>query len=185
MKYRTCPDCGANLDFGETCECAKKNETDAPTTTRQPRNPKGLPQNKIPSDWEDVKTLCNLRKILMQTNATNKDVAAAVQDIFPRFNRQLLTQATNWETYGVLIHPMALAYICSSFGIESAAADAKAGKPRKQSRRLGKQLTFRCTETFYEEMLTAMDACGFSTVQGFIENIVTLYLGRLNNGERI
>ncbi len=25
MKYRTCPHCGAHLDYGEKCECQEKN----------------------------------------------------------------------------------------------------------------------------------------------------------------
>lgn len=24
MKYRVCPDCGLNIDFGEICECKKQ-----------------------------------------------------------------------------------------------------------------------------------------------------------------
>lgn len=25
-QYRTCPDCGAHLDFGEKCDCKRKQE---------------------------------------------------------------------------------------------------------------------------------------------------------------
>lgn len=28
MMYRTCPYCGAHLDFGEVCDCKQKNDCD-------------------------------------------------------------------------------------------------------------------------------------------------------------
>lgn len=34
MKYQTCEKCGANLDFGEKCDC----ETEAPTSGKAGRN---------------------------------------------------------------------------------------------------------------------------------------------------
>ena len=35
--YRTCPLCGANLDPGESCDCAEKKQPDTPPQMRQSR----------------------------------------------------------------------------------------------------------------------------------------------------
>lgn len=40
MKYRVCPDCGLNIDFGEICDCRKENERETPATMSHARQEK-------------------------------------------------------------------------------------------------------------------------------------------------
>lgn len=117
MKYRECPKCGAHLDAGEVCDCQKKQE-DAPDAAGTPSQDTANTCKFILSDSSCIVNLCLvLRRIMAQTGAMGKDAALIVRRIFPKFNRQLLTQCKEWAEYGVIIHPAALQAICDAYGV--------------------------------------------------------------------
>lgn len=59
-KYVSCEFCGANLDFGERCDCLKKRGHTAANGTPDRKNPTSILSKKI-SDVKDKEAgLCHL-----------------------------------------------------------------------------------------------------------------------------
>lgn len=119
----------------------------------------------LPFSASDVNKSLGLKCVLDAISAKNRDVTAAVCEVFPSFNRQLLTQCTNWEKYGVILHPAGMKKIEDTF-----VPDIK--KPKKPNRRRNKQVTFRVILPIYEKMLESMALHKFSTIQNYIEFLV-------------
>lgn len=178
MKYQVCPDCGANLDFGEICDC-KKERDDSPTKQAAPSAKETTTTSIVSCDSEDVKKLLALKETLAQTDEKGKNVAAMVRDIFPSFNRQLLTACINWERYGVLIHPVAFNRICNFYGVSPVTEHKTV--TRSVNRR--KQITFRCSEKMYDDILSAMRECGIYSMQSFVELVVQLYVSKITSAD--
>ena len=162
MKFHTCPDCGAALDFGEICDC-QKNENDTALTTVPPSET----TDRVPEIHADVKDCEILGDWLKATGAMHKDVALVLQNRFPLITRQLLSQCTHWERYGVILHPAGLETIAYEYGLDLTQ------KPRhSQKRRKTRQITFRCSEISYGEIADAKEALGLDTDQAFIETAI-------------
>lgn len=60
-----------------------------------------------------VKMLMRCREHREGTGMQAKDAALIIREIFPKFNRQLLSQCENWKEYGILIHPAGLQHLLS------------------------------------------------------------------------
>lgn len=124
-----------------------------------------------------------LKDVHHRTGAMGKDIAAVVQDVFPKFTRQLLAQCENADKYGILLHPAALELICNAYKIELSPAEfsaevSKEPKAKKQSKRkLPRKLTLRMTETDFERLQQRLHDDGFQTVQAWIYHTVIKALG--------
>lgn len=167
MKYRTCPDCGASLDFGETCDCKKESDTAAtvpPSTGKDAddiltENRATVKDSEILSEW------------IKATGAQSKDIAAFLKERFPMMTRQLLTQAAHWERYGVILHPDGIEMIADQYGL-----DLRQKPKHSQKRRAKKVITFRCIQRTYEKIQNAKAAADIETDQDFIATAVDFYL---------
>lgn len=178
MQYKTCPECGANLDFGEICDCTKKEN--APAATEAPSSDKlVLTSSSLSESPLDVNHCLMLREIHQKTGAMGKEIALVVRDVFPKFNRQLLSQCEAPEQYGIIIHPAALQTICSAYGIRLQMDDPvvtveeEAPKAKKESRRkLPRKLTLRMTERDFERLQEHVKAGGYESVQAWLYDAV-------------
>lgn len=184
MTPKICPDCGAALDACEICDCKKKKDVPAATGTPLGGSDGDNDSAVTLSDpvW-DVNFLLQLKEIREGTGAMAKDVALVVQNIFPKFSRQLLSQAESWRNYGVIIHPDGLRAICEAYGIrlckpEVAVTVEKEAAPRKRERRkLGRKLTFRMTHGDFEVLQQRVQDDGFTSVQAWLYAKITELLG--------
>lgn len=190
MGHRTCPDCGASLDPCEICDC-KENEG-APAGTGTPSGGNDCGRDSIFSlsnPYWDVNNLLRLKEVREGTGVLAKDVAAVVQNRFPKFNRQLLSQAEAFEKYGVIIHPDGLRAICVAYGIlltdpkVQVEEDPKPIKKKPAHRKLGRKLTFRMTNGDYEVLQKAVERDGFESVQAWLYAKITALLGGTENAE--
>ena len=161
-----CPDCGANLDPGEVCDCKKEKE-DAPADT-------GTPSRKVLLDCSlsefpvEVNACVHLRDVRAASGATGKQLVSVVKDAFPKFNRQLLAQLEAPEKYGAIIHPNALRLFCDAYGVEIETA-VKTAKPRKQERRkLPHKLTVRISDHDFALLQLRIEKDGYGTVQSWV-----------------
>ena len=167
MKYKTCPDCGAFLDFGEICGCKKESDTAA---TVSPSKEKDA-DNIVPEYRATVKDCELLPEWIKATGYQAKDVAVTLKDRFPMMTRQLLAQACHWERYGVILHPDGLEILADQFGL-----DLNQKPKHSQKRKPKKALTYRCTSRMYDRILSAKQKLGIDTDQEFIAVAVDAYL---------
>ncbi len=115
--YKTCPHCGAHLDYGERCDCQEKRE-DASDAAETPSQDSTICTSEIVSGLPgNVNPCLRLREIRQQTGVMAKDAALVVREVFPKFNRQLLAQCEAWDKYGITIHPDGLKAICDAYGV--------------------------------------------------------------------
>lgn len=189
MAFKKCPDCGASLDPCEQCDCKEKEDVPAGTGTSSGGNSgNDISTVSVAEPFWDVKNLLRLREVLEHTGAMAKDVAPVVQNLFPKFNRQLLAQAGSYEKYGVIIHPDGLKAICDAYGIRLNAPEIpisveKEAKPKKAERRkLGRKLTFRMTDGDFEVLQQRVQDDGFTSVQAWLYQKITELLGGAVDG---
>ena len=116
MQYHVCPDCGANLDPNEPCDCREQRE-DASDAAETPSKKMLGTTVSVTNQTIDVKACEDLRLIRQQTGTMAKDAALIVREVFPKFNRQLLAQCEAWDKYGIIIHPDGLRAICKTYGV--------------------------------------------------------------------
>ena len=179
MSHRTCPDCGSRLDPNEICDCKKE---DLPDATGKPSGGNAVHYGSaltLADPYRDVNTLAQLKEIREGTGAMAKDVALVVQNVFPKFSRQLLSQAESWSSYGILIHPDGLRAICEAYGIQLPPPDlGLVVKVRKRPRRrLARKLTFRMTYDDYDALQMRVQGDGFTSIQSWLYAKITELLG--------
>ncbi len=116
MQYRTCPDCGANLDPNEPCTCHEEKE-DASDAAETPSKKMLGTTVSVSNQSFDVNACEKLREVRQQTGTMAKDAALVVREVFPKFNRQLLAQCEAWDKYGIILHPDGLRAICKAYGV--------------------------------------------------------------------
>lgn len=184
---RTCEFCGARLDPNEICDC-KKNE-DASAGTETPSRGEGAGDCTsiaiLSEPYRDVNNLLRLKGIRESTGSMAKDVATLLRTIFPKFTRQLLSQAENPEQYGVLIHPAAMELICTTYQIrlETSAPKITVDKPKKKpNRRLGRKLTLRMTPGDFDVLQKRVQSDGYESVQAWLYTQIMQLLGGTNHG---
>ncbi len=102
MIYKTCPDCGANLDPGETCDCAKEkklpatNET-ASLNTHTDNGDSTVSEYSISDNLELVKTF-DLRDLRQKKNLPGKDVIELLRKHFLGYDKTVQSKAENPES---------------------------------------------------------------------------------------
>ena len=182
---RTCEFCGAHLDPNEICDCKKNEDASAATETSSRGEVAGVGTSIaiLPEPYRDVNNLLRLKGVRESTGSMAKDVATLLRTIFPKFTRQLLSQAENPEQYGVLIHPAAMELICTTYQIRLDKSGPKitVDKPRKKpNRRLGRKLTLRMTPGDFDVLQKRVQSDGFESVQAWLYTQIRKLLGGPN-----
>lgn len=177
MKYKECPDCGAALDHGERCDCRDKENEGTPAATGAPSSGndwrRGSASN-LSDPYRDVNQLEQVKKLREDSGAMAKDVALVVRELFPKFNRQLLAQCENWESYGVILHPNGLRAVCNAYHLklpelpDVAVTEEREAPKKSENRKLGRKLTFRMTMDDYEVLQNRVRKDGYETVQAWL-----------------
>ena len=178
MSIRKCPECGASLDPQEICDCQETKKEDNPAATGSPSksgNSETISTNNISNPYDDVNNLLRAKQIRESAGALAKDVAEVIREtLFPKFNRQLLSQCEQWEKYGIILHPDGLRLICETYGIK---LEPDLPPVKKTKRRLNRKLTFRVTDSDYERFEKRMQDDGYNTLQAWLYSIINLYMG--------
>ncbi len=167
MFYVKCPDCGAHLDPGESCDCHKVKMSQTQSTSRTGA------AHRTPN----INDCLNLKEIRQETGAMAKDVALVIREHFPKFNRQLLSQCEAWEKYGIIAHPDILSIICDTYGVTLPSLPSEvvitAVEPKKQpNRKLDRKLTFRLKSTDYQLLERRVKESGCRSSQEWLYEVV-------------
>ena len=158
--YNTCPDCGANLDPGEKCEC----------------NGKGLPRSNgnspskngsstiVAQNSEDVKTE-PLRKLRISKAIPAKEMVEVVRGIFPKYDKMLQSKCERSSEYGVRIRPEAMDALVAKYAPEEL---EKIKRKRRGGHRLTCRVTCRLEDAEYSEVVKLVREDGFDTIQAWL-----------------
>lgn len=165
--YKTCPMCGANLDPGEACDCTKKEDRPAGTGTVQ----KQSPYDQDTTDPGKSQAANPLTALRVNNGLKAKEVVTVVRDVYPKFDKPLLSKCEHPDQYGVELLPPGMEALRVAFGLPD-----EPGKPWKaDSHRRTCRISARLTEPDYEALQRKLRA-GNLTAQEWIEGHVHQYL---------
>ena len=169
MKYKTCPDCGAHLDFNEPCDCKEKEDT--PDAAGMPsQNVNANDGDIVPTKFPNVNDCFRLREVRELTGVQAKDLSKLVQSRFPKFTRQIMSQCESYDKYGCLPHPDVLRIICEAYDIKLDSKPVRKGENYK--RKLGKKVTLRMTEKDFEWLQGQVEQDEYPSVQAWLYALI-------------
>lgn len=103
-----------------------------------------------------------------------RDMAETVQDLYPRFDRYLLSKCEASDQYGVELRRDALKRLYMTY----APTEWKKIQRRHTDRhRLTRSIRCRLDEPTYQALLSVIHENGFETVQDWLESTVRVILG--------
>lgn len=177
MKFETCPDCGAHLDFGEACGCMNFSEKERRAPDRDSeRSPKketyhapSIAQIDLKSKSEMLIFLRELKKI------TPAGMVEVVKRGFPRFTRSLLSNCEHENEYGVELKNDALDALISEIAPELLEA---VRRRRQGGHKLTRRIACRLKDEEYDALLNFIREDGFDTMNDWLVKTVRRYLKR-------
>ena len=185
MIYKTCPDCGANLDPGEICDCAKEkklpatNET-ASLNTHTDNGNSTVSEYSIADNPELVKSF-DLRDLRQKKELTVKDIIAVLQPEFPGFDKTVNSKAENPHKYGVTLYYKAIDIILRNYAPEML---KKEKRRRNGYHKLTATLFCRVDTDTYNRFKAAIKRAGYETVQAALTELALKFIEtEENNGE--
>ena len=140
------------------------------------RNQEGFDQiDNLPQEDQIVKSersrAAQLQWLLSHTEGS-RELVDAVQTIYPRFDKSLLSKAKNAERYGVEICGDALKHLWLTYAPEEYAKR----KRNSDGHILTRRLQCRVDEETYQQVRYKCEMDGFKDVNEFLYRLVRLYL---------
>ncbi|MGN0787086.1 MAG: hypothetical protein ACI4OB_06810 [Christensenellales bacterium] len=172
MKLNTCPDCGANLDPGERCDCHEENEKE------QPHANENCPKGKKPYDIiAHIKVNCNnpLQYIRTVKQIPAKEVVEFVRGLHPKYDKTLQSKCERLEDYGVELETEAMIAVVEAYAPELLIEKPTAVR-QAENRRLKCRISCRLEDELYAKLLLTLKAKGFMTVQDWLHEMISIYL---------
>ncbi len=161
-KCRPCPDCGANLDYGEKCDCNGKG---LPRGNEESPNNGGSSTSTIISQKSDDVKPEPLRELRISKSIPGNDLVDVVRVLFPKYDKTLQSKCERSDEYGVRIRPEAMDALYAKFAPELL---EKIKYKRQGCHRLTKRVSCRLGDSEYAELLEAIREEGFDTMQAWL-----------------
>lgn len=115
----------------------------------------------------------DLRELRLNRQLPAKDMVAVVQEIYPKFDKTVLSKCEHGEEYGVTIKPDALDALLSKFTPEQQAAC----KRRKSDKhRLTCRISGRLENVDHEALQRHTKDDGYDTIQDWLTAVVRAYI---------
>ena len=185
MIYKTCPDCGANLDPDETCDCAKEkklpatNETASLNTHTDNDDDHTVSEYSI-SDYPELVKSFDLRDLRQKKELTVKDIIAVLQPEFPGFDKTVNSKAENPHKYGVTLYYKAIDIILHKYAPEML---AKEKCRRNGYHKLTAMLSCRVDNDTYNRFKAAIKRAGYETVQAALTELTIKFIESEENSK--
>lgn len=113
-----------------------------------------------------------LRDLRLSSGIPAPEIAAAVKEIFPKFDRYLLSKCEQPDLYGVSLLPR---------GMKAVRALAPEIRPKKKdSHRNQFRIYCRMDESTYHRLISQIRQDGFKTVQDWMLDQVKAYINASN-----
>lgn len=117
-----------------------------------------------------------LRELRVSRNIPAKDMVAAVQTLYPRFDKPMLSKCEHGDECGVSIPDDAMDLLYATFAPEIKERKAYAEKRKQDRHRLVCRISARLDTTLYTELQRAMEADGYVTAQEWISDMALRYV---------
>lgn len=115
----------------------------------------------------------DLKQLRLAKQIPGKDMVAVVQQLYPKFDKTMLSKCENGSAYGVMLRPDASEALFKAFDAERQIAVL----PVKKSRhRLTCRISARLEDAEYAALQQYSAADGYSTMQDWITDIVRAYI---------
>lgn len=173
MKCKKCDLCGANLDFGEKCDCKKENglphaNENSPKEDADTSNP----DNSIPHKSKIIKTN-PLRDLRISKKIPAKEIIELVRAKYPKYDKTLQSKCERGEEYGVELRKDAMDALYEAYAPEEL---EKLKKKRRGGHRLTCRITCRLEDDEYNRLVACIKEDGFDQMQAWLTYIVRNYL---------
>lgn len=122
-----------------------------------------------------------LRELRTSKQLPAKDMVAVVRELYPKFDKPMLSKCENGDSYGVNIRPDAIEALYSRFAPEilERKRRAKSGGHRLTCRIYG-----RLENDDYAALQQYIKADGYATMQDWLTAVVRQYLREKTEAER-
>lgn len=114
-----------------------------------------------------------LKSLRISRGIPGKDMVAVVQELYPKFDKTVLSKCENGDAYGVTIREDARVRLYERFAPEL--AEAERGR-KKDTHRLTHAVKARLTDEAFERLQRVMEACGYATAQDLITELVAKFI---------
>ena len=116
--------------------------------------------------------MSDLRDLRLSSGIPASEIAEAVKQVFPKFDRYLLSKCEQPDLYGVALLPR---------GMKAARALAPEIKPKKKDGHRNQfRIYCRMDESTYKRLIAQIHQDGFKTVQDWIMDQVLAYINATN-----
>ncbi len=169
MKYTSCPDCGANLDHGETCDCKKNNGS--PNANQY--DPRTTPSHHSIAQSAKKCKQNLLRDLRVTKKIPAKDMIDLVREHYPKYDKALQSKCEHGDEYGIDIRSDAMDALLAKFAPEQLEAE----KHRRNGKhRLTKRIMCRLEDDDYDRLVRYIKDDGFDQMNAWLVFIVRQYI---------
>lgn len=180
MKYKVCSNCGASLDFGEQCDCQKKNGSPDANQYDPRKDAKSYSHNSISQSSEKIKPN-PLRELRISKNIPAKDMIAVVRELYPKYDKMLQSKCEHGDEYGVDIRYDAMDALLAKYAPELL---EKEKRRRNGYHRLTKRITCRLEDDEYDSLMKCIKQDGFDQTNAWLVYTVRQYLKSKTSEEK-
>ena len=113
-----------------------------------------------------------LRDLRLSSGLPAPTIAGAIKEIYPRFDKALLSKCEHPDDYGVRLFPK---------GMEAARALVPGWQPKKkENRKYQCRISCRMDEETYARLISQIRQDGFRTIQDWLLDHVLAYINATN-----
>ena len=183
-KYTVCPDCGANLDYGEKCDCKKEGLPRGNGNSPNVSGPQ-LEHNPMIAQKTEKVNGNPLRDLRITKNIPAKDMVDVVKALYSKYDKQLQSKCEHGDEYGIDLKTKAMDALLEKYAPELL---AKEKHRRDGGHRLKCKVSCRLEDDDYAKLIKYIKDDGFDTMQSWLTWVVRNYLRKKarkesNNGQ--
>lgn len=115
--------------------------------------------------------MSELRDLRILSGIPAAEIADAVKQVFPKFDRHLLSKCEHPDLYGITLLPR---------GMKAARALVPEAQKKKDTHKNNSRIYCRMDEDTYKRLIAQIHRDGFKTVQDWIMDQVLAYLNATN-----
>ena len=116
----------------------------------------------------------DLHALRVENELPAKDIVAVVRELYPKFDKPLLSKCEHGDLYGVDLRPDAMSALLEYVG--TTPAPDRENRPPNNFKRRGVRCYCRIDETAHAALQRAIKADGYASMQKWFEETVRNYL---------
>lgn len=169
MIFKTCLDCGANLDPNEICECRKEKSPTLTTEADSFHSDTDSGTNAVSeisiTDFARIVKDFDLKDFRRDKDIPAREIIAEVRAIYPSYDKMLQSKCENGEKYGIMLRFKAVDAVIKRFAPEKYEAIKKR---RQGGHKLTATVFCRVDAETHRKLRAAIDKAGYPSVQAWV-----------------